>query len=129
MKEYDSGFSRTILMPVTVAVILTVAIFSGAVFLTSLPTTTEPPTTTIPTTTTTTLPTTPTTTTTTPVGTYGALAADYITSRQNDIDFFWACNNTFVNGDLSSFYDGQHSGAYVDSVRMTNGVSTPSIVV
>jgi hypothetical protein len=63
------------------------------------------------------------------VGTYGALAADYINGRQNDIVFFWTCNNTFVNGDLSSFYDGQHSGAYVDAIRMTEGTHTPSIVV
>ncbi|MFQ5834282.1 MAG: hypothetical protein ACE5H4_16380 [Candidatus Thorarchaeota archaeon] len=103
MREYNSSIGKTVLVPVVLAVIV-VAGFAATIF--------WPPGGNGTTTTT-------TTTTTNGGGQgYGPLAATYLNSRRDDVVFFWMCNSTFVNVDLSDFYDQQHAGAFVDGVKM-----------
>ncbi len=126
MREFDSSPGRTILIPVIIGIIITASVVSGAYFISTY-TPTNPPTGTTTSTSTTTEPTETTTTTTMPVGTYGELAADFINSRRDDIVFFWHYNNSFVNQNLSAYYDEQHSGAYVDGLYMLNTNLTPMV--
>ena len=106
MRKYDSSIGRTMLAPILVAVIIvagfavTMFWFPGGIG---------------PTTTTTTDT---TTTTTNGGGGYGPLAADYLNSRREDVNFFWIYNCTLVNDNLSSYYDTQQPGAFVDGVFM-----------
>jgi hypothetical protein len=126
MREYDSSPGRTILLPVLIGVIITASVVSGAYYFANMPTIPTTSTTTSPTTSMTTSPTStttePTTTTSVPVKTYGALAADYLDSRRDDVVFFWHYNNSFVNQNLSAYYDSQHTGAYVDGLYMLNEI-------
>ncbi|MFW9847182.1 MAG: hypothetical protein ACFFD6_10565 [Candidatus Thorarchaeota archaeon] len=106
MRKYDSSLGTSLLAPVIVAIIIVAGFAAAMVWF---------PGGIGPTTTTTTTTTTPTT------GDrqgYGPLAADYLNSRREDVVFYWMCNSTFVNEDLSAFYDGQHAGAFVDGVQM-----------
>jgi hypothetical protein len=103
VREYDSGIGKTVLAPVIIAVLI-VAGFGVTLF--------WPPGGNGTTTTT-------TTTTTNGGGDgYGPLAATFLNSKREDVVFFWMCNSSFVNDDLSSFYDQQHAGAFVDGVQM-----------
>jgi hypothetical protein len=103
VREYDSGIGKTALAPVIIAVLI-VAGFGVTLF--------WPPGGNGATTTT-------TTTTTNGGGDgYGPLAATFLNSKREDVVFFWMCNSSFVNEDLSTFYDQQHAGAFVDGVQM-----------
>ncbi|MFX1272558.1 MAG: hypothetical protein ACFFAX_12805 [Promethearchaeota archaeon] len=108
MRKYDSSLGQSILAPILVAVII-VAGFAAAMFW--FPGGIGP-------TTTTTTDTTTTTTTTGGGGGYGPLAAEYLNSRREDVNFFWIYNCTLVNVDLSSYYDAQQPDAFVDGVFM-----------
>ena len=134
MREYDTSTGRTVFVPILIGIIITASVVSGAFFFanynpttgtTSTTTTTTggSTSTTEPTSTITTNPTTPT------VKTYGVLAAEYINSRRSDIVFFFHYNCTFVNQNLSSYYDSIHSGAYVDGLYMLNENESPFIRV
>lgn len=102
MKHYDTGLSNKAVASVIVACLVTVGVFAAAVYLPGFPGG----------------PTTPTT----PVDSLGSRVADYINSMEANVDFCWISNCSLVN-DLTTYYDGQHSGAYVDGVfiNKTNG--------
>jgi hypothetical protein len=133
MREYDTGTGRTIFVPILIGIIITASVVSGALFFANYnPTTGTTSTTTTTTggstqttgpTSTTTIPTTPT------VKTYGQLAAEYINSRRSDIEFFFHFNCSFVNQNLSSYYNSIHPGAYVDGLYMLNVNESPFIRV
>ena len=38
---------------------------------------------------------------------------------RDNVIYYWMCNSTFVNLNLSTYYDSIHPGAYVDGVYMT----------
>ncbi|MDF1539207.1 MAG: hypothetical protein P1Q69_09935 [Candidatus Thorarchaeota archaeon] len=103
MKQYDTGMSTALTSAIVIAVIVVGGVFAATMFF---------PGTIIPTTTTT--PTTPTT----PGTSYGIRAAYYLESRRDDVAFYWIFNCSFVNNDLSAFYDDTQSGAFVDGVKM-----------
>lgn len=65
----------------------------------------------------------PTTTTTSPGGGYGALATRYLNNMRDNVVFMWTRNNSFVNGDLTAYYQQQSSEAYVDGVYMIQNES------
>ena len=48
----------------------------------------------------------------------GAKTADFLNSMRDNVQYYFMCNSTFVNDDLSNFYSQTHPGAYVDGVRM-----------
>ena len=111
MKEFDSGISRSMVIAVVLAIVVGAAMFTSSLWL--------PP----GDGTTTTSTTTPTTTP--PAEGYGPLAAEYINSRRDDVVAYWLCNNTFVNVDLTTFYQQTEPSAYVDGVLMKRfGVET-----
>ena len=114
MRNYDTGLSNKFMASIIVAVIITAGVLIVA---TNLPGGGIIPTTTT-TTTTTTSPTT-TTTPTNPVNALGAKAALYLNSMRDNVIYYWMCNSTFVNLNLSTYYDSIHPGAYVDGVYMT----------
>jgi hypothetical protein len=101
LKNYETGLSSRIVASVVVAVIVTTGVFVVA---TNLPggggniTTTTP---------------------TNPVNGLGAKAALYLNSMRDNVVYYWMSNSTFVNGNLSEYYDSVHPGAFVDAVYMT----------
>jgi hypothetical protein len=60
-----------------------------------------------------------TTTPTNPVTGLGARAALYLNSMRDNVVFYWMCNSTFVNLNISDYYDSVHPGAFVDGIYMT----------
>jgi hypothetical protein len=107
MRKYTDS-SRIILASITVAIVVVSAVITAIVFLPGL----------TPTNPTTTTPTGPTTTEPTNGGKYGPLAADYLTSRRDDVHFLWIYNCSFVNERLSNYYKQTNSEAFVDGVKM-----------
>ncbi|MFW9957334.1 MAG: hypothetical protein ACFFCT_04620 [Candidatus Odinarchaeota archaeon] len=110
MRNYETGLSNKILASVLVAVIVTTGVFIAA---TNLPgdggnNTTTP---------------------THPVNGLGARAALYLNSMRDNVVYYWMCNSTFVNQDLSDYYNSIHSGAFVDGVYMTENETGGVITV
>lgn len=101
MKNYETGVSSKVYASVLVAVIITAGIFVVA---TNFPGGGIVPTTTTP---------------TNPTTGLGARAALYMNSMRDNVVYYWMCNSTFVNVDLSGYYDGEHPGAFVDGLYMT----------
>jgi hypothetical protein len=101
MKEYDTGMSTAMTSAIVIAVIVVSGLFVATIYYPGV----------IPTTT-------PTTPTTIPNGGFGIRAADYLESRQGDISFYWIYNSSFVNTDLTTFYNQSQPGAFVDGVIM-----------
>ena len=102
MRNYDTGISSKVFAAVIVAVVIT----SGVVFIgMNLPGGGVTPTT--------------TPTTTGSMTGLGARAADYLNSMRDNVVYYWMSNSTFVNLNLSTYYDSMHPGAYVDAVYMT----------
>jgi hypothetical protein len=109
MKSFDTGVSQRVLASVTVACIITIGVFAAAVYLPGLyggPT--DP---------------------TDPGGSLGSRVASFLTTRADDVEFYWMSNCTLVNEDLTQFYDSQHSGAFVDGVYVNRSGSNHEIVV
>ncbi len=64
-----------------------------------------------------------TTNTTTPGQGYGALAVQYLESRRDDVLFYWMCNSTFVNVNLTEYYRQASPDAFVDGVFLKRGAT------
>ena len=115
MKEYDTGMNRTMLAAMVVAIVIAGGLLAASTFIPGgiLPTTT------------------PTTTTTTgPNGSnYGIRAANYLNSRVDNVEFYWLYNCSFVNEDLSAFYQETEPSVFVDGVKMVRGVEGVDIEV
>ncbi|MHA1864182.1 MAG: hypothetical protein ACTSWA_10480 [Candidatus Thorarchaeota archaeon] len=105
MKNYETGVSSKVYASVLVAIIVTAGVFIAA---TNLPGGGITPTTTAP-----------TTTPTNPTHSLGARAALYLNSMRDNVVYYWMCNSTFVNNNLTEYYDSVHPGAFVDGLYMT----------
>ena len=116
MRTYDTGLSNRVFASVIVAIIVTAGVLIVA---TNLPGGDIVPTTTTSTTTTTTTTTIPTN----PINGLGAKAAQYLNSMRDNVIYYWMSNSTFVNVNLSSYYNSQHPGAYIDGVYMTENAT------
>jgi hypothetical protein len=101
LRHYDTGISNNLLAAIVVALIITTGVFIAA---TNLPGNGGNNT---------------TTTTTNPVGGLGLRAALYLNSMRDNVVFYWLCNSTFVNLNISEYYDSVHPGAFVDGIYMT----------
>ncbi|MFW9918529.1 MAG: hypothetical protein ACFFED_02950 [Candidatus Thorarchaeota archaeon] len=99
MKEYDTGLNITAISAVVVAIVVVSGLFVVTVLLPPGTPTTTP-------------------TTTGPNGGYGIRAADYLNNRRGDVEFYWTCNCTLVNTDISSYYAETVPEAFVDGVLM-----------
>jgi hypothetical protein len=102
LRNYETGISNRLVSAIVVAILITTGVFIVA---TNLPSnggnnTTTP-------------------TTTNPVSGLGLRAATYLNSMRDDVVFYWLCNSTFVNLNVSNYYNSVHPGAYVDGIYMT----------
>ncbi|TFG13120.1 hypothetical protein EU537_07360 [Candidatus Thorarchaeota archaeon] len=52
-------------------------------------------------------------------GSFGIRAAEYLNTRRDDVEFYWMSNSTFVNENLTNYYQRNEPTAFVDAVRMT----------
>ncbi len=104
MRNYDTGISSRVYAAVIVAVVISAGVVIVGL---NLPGGGVTPTTTT------------STTVTGPMNGLGARAADYLNSMRDNVVYYWMSNSTFVNLNLSTYYDSVHPGAFVDGVRMT----------
>jgi hypothetical protein len=111
LRNYETNVSHKVLASALVAIIVTTGIFIAA---TNLPGSGGNNTTTTP---------------TNPVSGLGAKAALYLNSMRDNVVYYWMCNSTFVNENLSDYYDSIHPGAFVDGVYMTQNATGGAINV
>jgi hypothetical protein len=113
LKEYDPGMGKSTLVSFIVAIVVVTGVLSAAFILPNLPTESI---------TTTTGTNHDTTRTTPPNGSriIGPLAANYLTSRRDDVEFYWIYNCSFVNENLSHYYQQRQEddSIFVDGVKM-----------
>jgi len=113
MKEYGTTMRSTVLAAVVVALIVAGGLVATSIWFPGRNTTT-----------------TTTTTTTTHHGNgFGAMAMEYLQSKRNDVLFYWMCNSTFVNNNLTFHYQQSNDSAYVDGVCMKHEGPTNEIRV
>ncbi|MFW9793517.1 MAG: hypothetical protein ACFFEE_04385, partial [Candidatus Thorarchaeota archaeon] len=48
----------------------------------------------------------------------GARTADFLNSMRDNVEFYFICNSTLVNQDITDFYAQSQPGAFVDGIRM-----------
>ena len=111
MKEYDTGMSTAMTSAIVIAIVVVSGLVVATVFYPGI------------------IPTTTTPTTTTPNGGFGIRAANYLESRRGDVSFYWIYNCSFVNNDLSNYYDQFQPGAFVDGVKMLQTTEGANIEV
>jgi hypothetical protein len=115
VKNYDTGISSKVYASVLVAVVITAGVVLVGL---NLPGGGIGPT-----------GTTTTTTRTGPIIGLGARAATYLNSMRDNVVYYWMSNSTFVNQNLTAYYDSQHPGAYVDAVYMTENETGGEITI
>ena len=114
MKNYETGISSKVFASVLVAVVITAGVVMIGL---NLPGGGIGPTNTTP------------TTPTGPMTGLGARAATYLNSMRDNVVYYWMSNSTFVNLNLSTYYDSVHPGAFVDAVYMTENETGGEITV
>lgn len=122
LKEYDPGMGKSTLVSFIIAIVVVTGVLSAAFILPNIPTETVPTHTTNDTTTRTTPP---------PNGgnNFGPLAAEYLINRREDVEFYWIYNCTFVNLNISHFYQQSVPSAYVDGIKMWSNATSAFIQV
>ncbi len=95
MRNYNVGVSRRVAAAIMATVILTAGVF--AIFIYFLGPNNGPP---------------------SSPKSLGAITAEFLNSKRDDVQFYWMCNSTFVNEDLTDFYKQSEPSAYVDGVLM-----------
>jgi len=105
MKEYGTTMKSTVSAAVVVALLVAGGLIATSIWLPGIHTTT----------------TTTTTTTTHPGSGFGPMAMEYLQSKRNDVMFYWMCNSTFVNSNLSLYYQQSNASAFVDGVYLKRG--------
>jgi len=96
MKNYNTGLSRKVFASMIAAVVITAGVVALAVYFPGGGGGTIP---------------------TDPTG-LGALTAEYLNSMRDNVEFYFICNSTLVNEDITSFYAQTQPGAFVDGIRM-----------
>ena len=94
MRNYNTGLSSKAMASVIAAVVLTAGVFAVAIYLPGGPANLPSPT------------------------SLGAKTAEYLNSMRDNVQYYFLCNSTFVNDNLSDYYDQAQPGAFVDGVRM-----------
>ncbi|MHA1965345.1 MAG: hypothetical protein ACXACG_15765 [Candidatus Thorarchaeota archaeon] len=64
----------------------------------------------------------------TPTG-LGAETAAFLNSMRDNVQFYFMCNSTFVNEDITDFYAQSEPGAYVDAIVMNRTATGGDIQV
>jgi hypothetical protein len=105
MRNYNTGLSSKALASVIAAVVLTAGVFAVAIYLPNG--SVNPPSST----------------------SLGARTAVFLNSMRDNVQYYFMCNSTFVNNDLSDYYAQSHSGAFVDGVRMNRTTTGGTIDV
>jgi len=95
MRNYETGIITKAMAAIVIAVVVTTGVYLAA---TNTPSGDPTP-------------------PTSPTG-VGARAALYLQSMRDNVEYYWMSNSTFVNEDLTSYYDAQHSGAFLDGLYM-----------
>jgi len=93
MRNYKTGLSSKVFAAVVAAVVLTAGVFAIAIY---FPGNGTPP---------------------NPTN-LGFQVAEFLNSKRDNVQFYFMCNSTFVNEDLTDFYAQSEPSAYVDGVLM-----------
>jgi hypothetical protein len=111
---------KSTLVAFIIAIVVVTGVLSAAFILPNIPTETTT------TTTSTNHDTTSTTTSPSNGRNFGPLAADYLTTRRDDVEFYWIYNCSFVNENLSHYYRQTESddSIFVDGVKMWRNATT-----
>ena len=105
MRNYNTGISGKVFASVIAAVVITAGVFALAVYNPDGGTGPDGPT------------------------SLGAETAEYLNSMRDNVEFYFICNSTLVNEDITDFYAQSHSGAFVDGIRMNRTGSGGDISV
>jgi hypothetical protein len=106
MRNYNTGVSGKVIASILAAVVLTAGVVAIAIYFPGGTDPTPPP----------------------PVG-LGAQTAAYLNSMRDNVQFYWMCNSTFVNEDLTDFYIQTEPSAFVDGVKMNRSSTGGDIEV
>jgi hypothetical protein len=95
MRKYNTGVSSKVFASMIAAIVLTAGVFAVAIYFPGGGTGPPPR-----------------------PSSLGARTAEFLNSMQDNVQFYFMYNSTFVNDDLSDFYAQTEPGAYVDGVLM-----------
>ncbi|MFX1607051.1 MAG: hypothetical protein ACFFDD_14250 [Promethearchaeota archaeon] len=96
MKDYNTGISSKAFAALIAAIVLTAGVFAVAIYFPNDGNGTPPD---VPT-------------------NLGYKVAEFLNSKRDDVQFYWMCNSTFVNQNITDFYTQSEPSAYVDGIMM-----------
>ncbi|MHA2396253.1 MAG: hypothetical protein ACXAC0_06070 [Candidatus Thorarchaeota archaeon] len=105
MRKYNTGVSSKVFAAMIAAVVLTAGVFAVAIYFPGEGNGPPPDPTSL-----------------------GALTAEFLNSKRDNVQFYWMCNSTFVNQDISEYYAQSEPGALVDGIMM-NRTSTGGDII
>ena len=106
MRSYNNGISRRLFGAVFAAVIFAAGVFAVAIYFPSDGNGIPPNPTNL-----------------------GFEVAEYLNSKREDVQFYFMCNSTFVNENITNFYAQTEPSAYVDAIVMNRTASGGDIQV
>jgi len=106
MRNYNTGVSGKVMASMLAAIVITAGVVALAIY---FPGGNNP------------IPPTPTS--------LGALTAAFLNSMRDNVQFYFMCNSTFVNQDISDYYAQSEPGAYADAVMMNRTATGGNINV
>jgi hypothetical protein len=106
MRDYNTGVSGKVMASIIAAVVLTAGVVTLAIYFPGDGPQIPP----------------------NPTG-LGAQTAAYLNSMRDNVQFYWMCNSTFVNEDITDFYSQTEPGAFVDGVKMNRTATGGDIEV
>jgi hypothetical protein len=95
MRKYNTGVSSKVFAVMIAAVVLTAGVFAIAIYFPGGGNGTPPDPTSL-----------------------GAITAEFLNSKRENVQFYWMCNSTFVNQDITDYYAQSEPSAFVDGIRM-----------
>ncbi len=106
MRNYNTGVSGKVMASVLAAVVITAGVVALAIYFPGI----DDPDIPIPT-------------------GLGAQTAAFLNSMRDNVQFYFMCNSTFVNQDMTGFYNQSEPSAYVDAIVMNRTATGGDIQV
>ena len=106
MRKYNTGVSSKVFASVIAAIVLTAGVFAVAIYFPGEGNGLPPDPTSL-----------------------GAITAEFLNSKRDDVQFYWMCNSTFVNQDITDYYAQSEPSAFVDGIRMNHTATGGEILL
>ena len=106
MRNYNTGISSKAFAALIAAVVITAGVFAVAIYFPGEGNGPDPDPTNL-----------------------GYQVAEFINSKRENVQFYWMCNSTFVNQNITDYYTQSEPSAFVDGIKMNRTATGGEIIL